>query len=472
MLFHSTDFVVFFIVVLALYHVLGRRWQNRLLLAASYTFYGWWDARFLALIFFSTVVDFVCALAIDRTQVNAVRKRYLAVSVAVNLGVLGVFKYFGFFLDNLVAVLNVLGLPAQSPAFSIVLPIGISFYTFQSMSYTIDVYRRQIAPTRRFFDFALYVAFFPQLVAGPIERARKLLPQLQRERRLDLPLAARSVQLILIGYVKKMVIADGIAPYVDEVFAGPAAHASPTLLLAAYLFAFQFYCDFSGYSDIARGTAGLLGIDLSVNFRQPFFAQSIADFWRRWHLSLSAWMRDYLFIPLGGNRSGLPGTCRNILIVMALVGLWHGASWNKILTFCVIGLGVVGQLLLGRTGPVRALAGRGGRLWTVAGVVLTFHFFVAMFFLFRGDSLAATYEYLRLAATGDWHTVSRTVLLYTAFFGALIFGLDWLAERSPPGLPIHDAWPAWTRGLAYSSLIGLLSFVGEPHADPFIYFQF
>ena len=331
MLFNSFIFWIFFFTVFALYLRLPHCQQNFLLLAASYIFYGYWDWRFLSLILISTVVDFFAAQKIY-TSPEVGKKRYLFISVATNLGILGFFKYFNFFSDQLVAALSLLGMQPSITALDIILPVGISFYTFQTMSYTIDVYYSQTKPTKNFLDFALYVTFFPQLVAGPIERSFRLLPQiaLPRERRPEN--LHEGLYLISLGLFKKVIIADNLAPFVDLIFSSPSTELTGfDCLIGIYAFAAQIYCDFSGYSAIARGLAKMLGFDLMLNFNLPYFAKSPTEFWRRWHISLSTWLRDYLYIPLGGNKKGIGKTARNLFITMGLGGLWHGAAWNFII---------------------------------------------------------------------------------------------------------------------------------------------
>jgi D-alanyl-lipoteichoic acid acyltransferase DltB (MBOAT superfamily) len=291
-------------------------------------FYGWWDSRFLLLLAFSTTVDYYCALKIAETDVESTRKKYILVSLISNLGILGFFKYFNFFVSSAHDALQTVGWNVSTPVLQIILPLGISFYTFQAISYTIDVYRRTIGPSRDFVAFALSVCYFPHLVAGPIQRASFLLPQLERDRRVRWVQIREGAGLIVYGLFKKVGVADAIAPLVDLRFASPGLYGWTDLLFAVYLFAIQIYCDFSGYSDIARGTSKLFGIELMLNFDHPYFSTSITEFWRRWHISLSTWLREYLYIPLGGNRHGVRRTYRNLLLTMLLGGLWHGANWT------------------------------------------------------------------------------------------------------------------------------------------------
>ncbi|WP_040251205.1 MBOAT family O-acyltransferase [Psychroserpens mesophilus] len=334
MLFNSIDFAVFLPIVFALYWLLAKyplRAQNSLLVIASYVFYGWWDWRFLSLILFSTIVDYSIGLALNKTSEDKKRKRLLWTSIVVNIGLLMFFKYFGFFVDNFVTAFTFFGAEIQPNNLNIILPVGISFYTFQTLSYTIDVYKRKLEPTQDFIQFATFVSFFPQLVAGPIERAKHLLPQFEVKRHFDSNFAMSGVYLIIWGLFKKVVVADNCAFFVNQIFNGSSSYSSAELVLGAVLFGFQIYGDFSGYSDIAIGVARLFGFSLMVNFSFPYFSRNIAEFWRRWHISLSTWFRDYVYIPLGGSRGNKSKQIRNVLIVFLVSGFWHGANWTYII---------------------------------------------------------------------------------------------------------------------------------------------
>ena len=342
MVFNSFQYALFLPLVLGLYWLLDRRKQNLLLLAGSYYFYAVWDVRFLFLMWMSTLTDFTIGRLLDGTQDERRRKRIFLISLAVNLGILGFFKYFNFFIQSGVDLLQGLGLEPNPPTLNILLPVGISFYTFHGISYTFDVYRREIPASRDLMDFACFVAYFPQLVAGPIGRAQIQLPQFANPRTLPSGEDFRSgAFLILMGLFKKVAIADALAPFVRECFANPSSKGSLQLLLGAYAFAFQVYCDFSGYSDIARGSSRFFGIELLRNFEQPYLSRSITELWRRWHISLTTWLRDYLYLPLGGNRVSKRRFAVNTMIVMLIAGLWHGAKW----TFVVWG-GINGLLLV------------------------------------------------------------------------------------------------------------------------------
>ena len=375
MSFISVAFLVFLPLVFLIYWALQRhlRCQNIALLTASYVFYAWWDWRFLFLILITSTSSFVSGLIMPKT----IHKRWvLTACVLLNLGILGVFKYYGFFIDNLQAMLAPLGVALDVPTLHLILPVGISFYTFQSLSYAIDVYRGTLTPTRRIVDFFAYIAFFPQLVAGPIERATNLLPQISSPRTFRYDEAVEGLRRILWGFFKKMVVADNCALAVNTIWADYAGADAMTLVAGMLLFTFQIYGDFSGYSDIAIGTARLFGIRLMENFRLPYFSATMPEFWRRWHISLMTWFRDYLYIPLGGSREGTLRTIRNILIVFLLSGLWHGANW----TFVVWGLYNACLLLLWRVVRLRS-------------ILLTFLLAAVGWVVFRSASMTEAVDY-------------------------------------------------------------------------------
>lgn len=305
--------------------------QNHLLLAGSYVFYGWWNWKFLGLLLLSTAIDFFIAKALDSTSEQKKRKKLLALSVITSLTILGFFKYFNFFSESFIDLINIFGFKADAITLKIILPVGISFYTFQTMSYVIDVYRKKLKASRSFFDFALFVSLFPQLVAGPIERATNLLPQIQKPRIINAGQIYASLFLIIWGYFKKVVIADNVSLIANNIFNNYTNFHGIDLFLGVLAFAVQIYCDFSAYSDIARGISKLMGFELMINFKLPYFALNPKDFWNRWHISLSTWLKDYLYIPLGGNRKGEKNTYANLFLTMVIGGLWHGAAWNFVL---------------------------------------------------------------------------------------------------------------------------------------------
>jgi alginate O-acetyltransferase complex protein AlgI len=334
MLFNSIEFLLFLPIVFSLYWFVFNKHlksQNLLILLSSYVFYGWWDYRFLSLIFLSTIVDYIIGLNIPKQDSERKQKLLLWFTVLFNLSVLGFFKYYNFFIDSWLDLFSSFGYEIKSVwTLNIILPVGISFYTFQTMSYTIDIYRKKLEPTKDFISFASFVSFFPQLVAGPIERATNLLPQILNKREFNYEQGVHGLRLILWGMFKKVVIADSLAPMVDNIFSNYEDFGGGTLWLGAIYFAFQIYCDFSGYSDIAIGTSKLFGIELMSNFKFPYFSRNIGEFWRRWHISLSTWFRDYLYIPLGGSMEGKWKSIRNIFIIFLVSGFWHGSNWTFI----------------------------------------------------------------------------------------------------------------------------------------------
>ncbi|HRZ86157.1 MAG TPA: MBOAT family O-acyltransferase [Candidatus Paceibacterota bacterium] len=334
MLFNSSVFVLFFLIVFLLYWFVTNKnlkAQNILLLISSYIFYGWWDWRFLSLIIFSSILDYYVSILIENETNQKKRKAFLLISMFSNLGLLGFFKYFNFFTSSFAQAMSTIGWEVDTVTLNIILPVGISFYTFQTMSYTIDVYRKEINASKDIIAFFTYVSFFPQLVAGPIERASNLLPQVERKRVFNEKWFNQGVLQVSVGFFRKMVIADNLGVYVDTVYANPDYYNSSTLLIATLFYAFQIYFDFSGYSDIAIGSAKMLGFKFNRNFNLPYFSKSVTEFWRRWHMSLSFWLRDYLYISLGGNRKGIKIMYRNLMLTMLLGGLWHGSSWNFVI---------------------------------------------------------------------------------------------------------------------------------------------
>ena len=334
MFFNSFEFLIFLPTVFVLYwFVFNKKLsvQNSLILFSSYVFYGWWDYRFLTLIFFSTIVDYIIGLMIPKQDSKKKQKLLLFVSVFFNLSVLGFFKYYNFFIGSWVDLISSLGYEIKSIwTLNIIMPVGVSFYTFQTMSYTIDIYRKKLKPTKDFISFASFVSFFPQLVAGPIERASNLLPQILKKRKFKYEQGVQGLRLIIWGMFKKVVIADSLAPSVDIIFSDYQNFGGGVLLLGLIYFAFQIYCDFSGYSDIAIGTSKLFGFEIMSNFNFPYFSRNIGEFWRRWHISLSTWFRDYLYIPLGGSKEGKWKSIRNIFVVFLVSGFWHGSNWTFI----------------------------------------------------------------------------------------------------------------------------------------------
>lgn len=460
MVFSQIEFLVFLAIVLVgAWSCRQRVTRNSVLLVASYYFYAYWDVRFCALLAFSTCVDFVVAKRIDASQNAVVRRRWLTLSLVSNLGVLGFFKYFNFFIESAESLFHSIGWGTHT--LNIVLPVGISFYTFQTLSYTIDVYRRTLRPARSWLDFSLYVAFFPQLVAGPIVRARELLPQLTDVPRWSNRRCYAGAQLLLRGAVKKVILADRLGEAVDVVFAGPDLYSSATLWLAALAYAGQIYYDFSGYSDMAIGVAKMLGYRFPVNFRHPYLATSLSEFWRRWHMTLSRWLRDYLYIPLGGNRGGGWSVYRNLMITMTLGGLWHGAAWTFVAWGVVHGGGLVIERLVSNSLGVRLPRAMG---WIVSMSVV-----LVAWVLFRSN---------------DFHTAS----VYLVRMFTFADGIDWFPPLVIGVLAClvveHAAWrtrlrlamrlpsDAWYSPIGTAVMLWSLVLYAPQGFRPFVYFQF
>lgn len=472
MTFNSYEFLVFFAVVYGLYVNLNHKWQNHLLLAASYFFYGWWDWRFLFLLALSTVMDFTCGLMIVRFQDKRRKKMFLVFSMILNLTLLGFFKYFNFFAESLHDSLATLGISLPMPALNILLPVGISFYTFQSMSYVIDVYRGHLRPSAKLAEFALFVSFFPQLVAGPIERATELLPRVQNPRTITWDKVSQGCALIFWGLFKKIYIADNCAKLVNDAFADPSLHSGASLLIAVYAFTFQIYCDFSGYSDIARGLAKMLGFELMINFNLPYFSLNPTEFWRRWHISLSTWLKDYLYISLGGNRKGPFKTYRNLFLTMFLGGIWHGAAWNFVLWGAYQGILLIGHRLslplLCRI-PIRS--GLSQWVWTAIRWVVTFHLICLGWLLFRSESISMISEilssiFMRFSPDSETRILAMRLFAYTF----VLIGVQ-LFQLIQKDLDFFSRFPAFARVGYVSLALYLLTAYGAT-AESFIYFQF
>ena len=400
MLFNSIDFAIFLPIVFLLYWFVTNKnlkIQNLLIVIASYVFYGWWDWRFLSLIVFSTIVDYSIGLKLKSEENQQKRKILLWISILVNLGFLGFFKYYNFFLDNFITAFSFFGAEIKANSLNIILPVGISFYTFQTLSYTIDVYKRKLEPTKNFIAFSAFVSFFPQLVAGPIERASNLLPQFYKKRTFDYSKAVDGMRQILWGLFKKIVIADNCAEYANQIFNNSADYSGSTLILGALFFTFQIYGDFSGYSDIAIGTSRLFGFDLMRNFSFPYFSRDIAEFWRRWHISLSTWFRDYLYIPLGGSRGGTWMKIRNTFIIFIVSGFWHGANWTFIIWGALNAIYFL-PLLLTNNNRNHLQTVAAGKLFPslkeLSLMLLTFSLTVLAWIFFRAENISHALSYL------------------------------------------------------------------------------
>lgn len=472
MLFNTLDYAVFLAIVLALYHVLSHRAQNTLLLIASYVFYAAWDWRFLGLILLSTVIDYAVGLGLGRSDSPRTRKRLVTLSIVANLGLLGVFKYAGFFTRSFSDLMALLGFDIPSIVIDIALPVGISFYTFQTLSYTIDVYRGRCEPTRRLADFALFVAFFPQLVAGPIERAVNLLPQIFRERTPTRDQVGSGCWLILWGLYKKVVVADNLAFLVDAVYAPGMTPTNVELVLGTYAFFFQLYCDFSGYTDIARGTARLFGFELVENFNLPVLATSITDFWNRWHMSLGSWIRDYVYIPMGGNRRGELRTSLNLFTMFLLVGLWHGAAWSFVLWGAWNGVMMAVHRLARRPLTRVQPSGRAGILgWLWTRRLAIFHLNCFSLLLFRATTVeqigtlsVSVFSPPAIGRSLDWW------LPMAVLIGPLLLMEAWQSRANDHEVVLKQ--PLVVRVVVYAVLMCGIVLLGEEGDVPFVYFQF
>lgn len=483
MLFNSIDFAIFFPVVFFLYWFVFKRnlkVQNLFVVAASYVFYGWWDWRFLILIFASTVVDYVIGRGLAKNEEQKKRKILLWISIIVNIGLLGFFKYFNFFVDSFITAFSLFGISLKSPTLHIILPVGISFYTFQTMSYTIDVYRRNLAPTKDFIAFTAFVSFFPQLVAGPIERATNLLPQFFAKREFNYKKAVDGLKQILWGLFKKIVIADQCGVFVDRVYENQAIYPGSMLLLGAIFFAFQAYGDFSGYSDIAIGTARLLGFNLSRNFAYPYFSRNFTEFWRRWHISLSSWFRDYVYIPLGGSKSGTAITIRNTFIVFILSGLWHGANWTFIIWGALNAFYILPQILFpgkGKHKQIVAYDRNSPTFKELVAILGTFLLHTLSIIFFRSETINGAFGYFNrlfsaslfsLPPVGDIVSIVPIIILIVFFII-----MEWIGRREEYAIArTGKNQSRIVRWSFYSFVIFLIGMYMHVGGSPFIYFQF
>jgi alginate O-acetyltransferase complex protein AlgI len=473
MVFNSVAFLVFILCFFPVYFLLKGNARLVFTLIASFVFYGWWDYRFLALIIFSTCMDFYLSQLIHRQLDPGNRKRALVISVILNLAFLSFFKYFNFFIDSANDVLGLTGYAGGFNALYIILPVGISFYTFQSMSYTIDVYRRVIAPEPSLLKFATFIAFFPQLVAGPIVRAVDFLPQLQSDRKFKWPDFHLGFAQVLVGFGKKLIIADSLAPFVDAVFAYPGNYTSLVLIIGVIFYSFQIYCDFSGYSDIAIGIAKMLGYEFPANFNMPYFSTSFSEFWQRWHISLSSWLRDYLYVSLGGNRNGKWMTYRNLMLTMLLGGLWHGANYTFIIWGFLHGLFLILQRLI--TG-VKKKAGLtfSGPLNALFSIGIIYTFTCLAWIYFRSPDIATAHTVIRGIFAFDnlsfGDLPNKFVILKGASLILLLVFFEILSTRIDfAGITLRS--PAF-RTISFAVILWAIALLGSFIDSQFIYFQF
>lgn len=482
MLFNSIDFAFFLPIVFILYWFVAKKnlsFQNLLIVVASYIFYGWWDWKFLSLIFFSTVVDYSVGLKLKDEENPTKRKILLWVSILVNLGFLVFFKYYNFFLDNFVSAFSLFGTEIKANSLNIILPVGISFYTFQTLSYTIDIYRRKLEPTKDFIAFTAFVSFFPQLVAGPIERATNLLPQFYKKRTFDYSKAVDGMRQILWGLFKKTVIADNCAEFANQIFDNASDMNGSTLALGALFFSFQIYGDFSGYSDIAIGTSRLFGFNLKQNFNFPYFSRDIAEFWRRWHISLSTWFRDYLYIPLGGSRGSTWIKIRNTFIIFIVSGFWHGANWTFIVWGALNAIYFLPLLLTNKNRKNLDTVAKGRLLPSIKEVffmLLTFLLTVFAWIFFRAENIDHALRYISKMISTSLFELPNFIGMFKALMLILIIGafviIEWLGRESKYAIEhIGLTWKHPFRFAMYYVIIYLIvTFSGNQQT--FIYFQF
>ena len=465
MQFDSYTYALFLPLVFAGYWILRNRllWQNLFLLAASYIFYGWWDWRFLGLILITSTSTFLSGLKIKNDK-SSRSKAWLVLNLILNLGILATFKYLNFFKDSFADILRLFGANPDWPTVNILLPVGISFYTLQAISYSLDVYNGKTQPTRNIIAFFVYIAFFPQLVAGPIERARNLLPQFLKKKQFDYYNSVIGMRQILWGLVKKLVIADNLAGYVDNLLYHPSVMSATSIIMAAVLFAFQIYTDFSGYSDIAIGSARLFNIKIIANFRYPFFSRSMKELWQRWHISLMTWLREYIYFPLGGSRRGKWRTCVNIMIVFAISGLWHGADWTFVTWGTVNGLMLLPFVFLKKTSYSDH-----ARLRDVPKCLLTFLIFALIFLSFRSPNISHLEECISTLIHDSYLTMPMGI---SAFYYIVPFMItEWLGRKHE--FPIMTLrMPTVARWAIYWALLFIIAFYGAKADIQYIYFQF
>jgi alginate O-acetyltransferase complex protein AlgI len=486
MLFNSLNFAVFLPIILIIYWVLARKnhWlQNLILLVASYVFYSFWDYRFLFLLMFSTFLDYYTGIRISEASTRSYKKMWLWLSISINLGFLIVFKYYNFFTDSFTHMLSQVGVKSNFGTIDVLLPVGISFYTFHGLSYIIDIYQDRIKPTRNFIDYSVFVSFFPLLVAGPIERATHLLPQIQRERKFRHSQATNGLRQILWGLFKKIVIADNCAEYANMIFDNYTHYPGSVLVMGAVFFAFQIYCDFSGYSDIALGTAQLFGINLIRNFAYPYFSRDIAEFWRRWHISLSSWFRDYVYIPLGGSKGNKFNQVRNIFIIFILSGLWHGAKWNFIIWGALNALYFVPLLLLNKNRKNIEIVAS-GRLFPNFSELLamgtTFILTVFAWIFFRAESVGVAFNYIKSVFSKTLFIIPKGEMFMGGSLNAgallvlimIFISFEWVGRSHQ--FAIEQTGLKWRRPFRWlfylTVVISIFYFTGSP--QQFVYFQF
>lgn len=481
MLFNSIDFAIFLPIVFILYWFVTNKnlkLQNLLIVVASYVFYGWWDWRFLSLIVFSTVIDYTIGQKLKNEENQHKRKVLLWTSILMNLGFLGFFKYYNFFLDNFITAFSFFGTEIKANTLNIILPVGISFYTFQTLSYTIDVYKRKLEPTKDFIAFSAFVSFFPQLVAGPIERASNLLPQFYIKRTFDYSRAVDGMRQILWGLFKKVVIADNCAEFANQIFNNSTDMNGSTLVLGTLFFTFQIYGDFSGYSDIAIGTSRLFGFNLMRNFAFPYFSRDIAEFWRRWHISLSTWFRDYLYIPLGGSRGGTLTKVRNTFIIFIVSGFWHGANWTFIVWGALNAIYFLPLLLTNNNRNNLEIVAQGKYLPTIKELLLmlvTFGLTVFAWIFFRAENIGHAVEIISRITSFSLFTIpyfkDGTLAIPIIILILFFITVEWFGRENQHALQLLQK-KSRIFNMSFYYLLIILIFIFAGSNQQFIYFQF
>ncbi|MGX5685010.1 MBOAT family O-acyltransferase [Chryseobacterium cucumeris] len=477
MLFNSIGFLIFLPIVFCLYwFVFNKKYQNqnKLLLLASFYFYACWDWRFLFLLMFSIGLDYFSGIKIENSRNKREAKFWLTLSIVINLGFLGFFKYYNFFIESFADLLGGMGFKVNIWLLNVILPVGISFYTFHGLSYVIDVYKKRIRAERSFIDYAVFVSYFPLLVAGPIERATHLLPQIQKKRTFSYEQAADGMRQILWGFFKKMVIADNCAPLVNEIFTHYQTESPANLLIGAVLFAFQIYGDFSGYSDIALGVSRLFGIELLKNFAFPYFSRDIAEFWRRWHISLSSWFRDYLYIPLGGSKGGLGMKIRNTFIIFLVSGFWHGANWTFIIWGGLNALFFMPLLIMEKNRTNIEVAAQGK--WfpsfkEILQILMTFSATCIAWIFFRSESVLQAFEYIKRIFSLELFSFPAQMPVKVFALTACMLIIEWINREQFHGLQIRRFNP-WVRRILYGIIIYIILRYANFGNNEFIYFQF
>jgi alginate O-acetyltransferase complex protein AlgI len=480
MLFNSIDFAIFLPIVFLLYWFVfnkNLRIQNLLILVSSYVFYGWWDWRFLFLIAFSSILDYLVGLGLMDQNDPSKRKFLLWTSIIINIGLLGFFKYYNFFIDSFVDSFAFFGRTIEARTLDIILPVGISFYTFQTLSYTIDVYKRKLEPTKDFIGFSSFVSFFPQLVAGPIERASNLLPQILKPRTFQYSSAVDGMRQIIWGLFKKAVIADRAALYVNDVFNTSSDYTGSTYLIGTLFFTFQVYCDFSGYSDIAIGTSKLFGFNLMRNFAYPFFSRDISELWRRWHISLTTWFRDYIYFPLGGNKFGVKKTILNTFIVFTVSGVWHGANWTFVLFGFLSAVYFVPSILSKKTKTMTKTVAEGRFFPTFTELyqmIITFSMFSFSLILFRSESIGHSMRMYKEVFSGSLFTVPHVTgkAIVSMIFISFLVLMEWIGRENQHALEkTATKWKRPYRWALYFIIVTMIIGLGVKQQN-FIYFQF